>query len=836
MPSFLQFLKTKQGIASFLLLLVLLAGIPLGVYLTRQRQQLTSDAASCIEGSPKAIVELVLDDSTSMKCASGQSDSQCKVKQLQAAVRSIKPLIRTDDAIGIQGLEGILMPIKTMAANSNKYDNVVNNFTLIGGTPLKRALTIAETEVKRAIGIFPQNPHKVVLMVTDGCPNSDQDPRAQGQNLKSLGWTVAILGIQLGTDEDKCDEFGGLEGARQMMRETASDNLFFEVEDPVNIPESLKNIFTQSVCTEDPPPSPSLSPSTSPSPSPSPLPSQSFSPSPSPSASSGAGGSASPSPSPSPSLSPSPSPSPSASTSPRLVSYRLAETEAGLALASYKPYSQTPMSENFSLGDENPGAKQVWVEFKDNGTGEIRKEHINLKMVRLPKIVRAECTLDINRQDLKVTIFGSDFGDNPGKLKSGQTELDVLGWKNNQVAGILRKPGITGDDGKAFQFSLTRSDNVLLTEPIRCRVDTSMIALGARIFCRAPGKFDVPNVKIILTDQNNNRSEETVTISQDGTISGLKTKLQTGRPYAITIKAPNSLRTNALFTAGSGTTFVSTEDGSPFILPIGDISPVILQDGKINTLDRSEIIRQWTILGNAGGNRTGDFNKDSKVNSIDWACMRYDFNKEDESLPDLTVSPNPSPTSSTIVCPADAKICPDGSSVGRFGSNCEFAACPNQSPFPSVSSPSPSPLPFGQRAAYFLPIPQGSGSYQLNSQFSLDINIWSQNEDANLFSAQLKFNPENLEVVSIEKGTVLTNWVDSSFVNSTGDISIVAGLPSPGLKTTQGNDPLMARVFFRGKKAGAATINMTNESAIYSNSDNANIISGLISAPVVITQ
>ncbi len=30
-----------------------------------------------------------------------------------------------------------------------------------------------------------------------------------------------------------------------------------------------------------------------------------------------------------------------------------------------------------------------------------------------------------------------------------------------------------------------------------------------------------------------------------------------------------------------------------------------------------------------------------------------------------------------IGCTLEAKICPDGSAVGRTGSNCEFAACPN---------------------------------------------------------------------------------------------------------------------------------------------------------------
>lgn len=32
----------------------------------------------------------------------------------------------------------------------------------------------------------------------------------------------------------------------------------------------------------------------------------------------------------------------------------------------------------------------------------------------------------------------------------------------------------------------------------------------------------------------------------------------------------------------------------------------------------------------------------------------------------------------TIACPADAKICPDGTAVGRTGPNCEFAACPGE--------------------------------------------------------------------------------------------------------------------------------------------------------------
>lgn len=34
------------------------------------------------------------------------------------------------------------------------------------------------------------------------------------------------------------------------------------------------------------------------------------------------------------------------------------------------------------------------------------------------------------------------------------------------------------------------------------------------------------------------------------------------------------------------------------------------------------------------------------------------------------------PPPEDVVCPADAMMCPDGSSVGRQGPDCEFAPCP----------------------------------------------------------------------------------------------------------------------------------------------------------------
>ena len=47
-----------------------------------------------------------------------------------------------------------------------------------------------------------------------------------------------------------------------------------------------------------------------------------------------------------------------------------------------------------------------------------------------------------------------------------------------------------------------------------------------------------------------------------------------------------------------------------------------------------------------------------------------------------------------VACTMDAKMCPDGSYVGRTGPACEFSPCPNDGVMPEVSAPGvSSPLP-----------------------------------------------------------------------------------------------------------------------------------------------
>ena len=50
----------------------------------------------------------------------------------------------------------------------------------------------------------------------------------------------------------------------------------------------------------------------------------------------------------------------------------------------------------------------------------------------------------------------------------------------------------------------------------------------------------------------------------------------------------------------------------------------------------------------------------------------------DESNKTTTPSPTLKPENDQAVCTQEAKLCPDGSYVGRNGPNCEFDTCPTQ--------------------------------------------------------------------------------------------------------------------------------------------------------------
>lgn len=128
----------------------------------------------------------------------------------------------------------------------------------------------------------------------------------------------------------------------------------------------------------------------------------------------------------------------------------------------------------------------------------------------------------------------------------------------------------------------------------------------------------------------------------------------------------------------------------------------------------------------------------------------------------------------------------------------------------------------------------------LGTKFRVDVYARSDVDAANLFAAKIKYSTDSLEFVEVnrrEGQSFVQNWVETSADNSNeGVISMIGGIPSPGIKTDLSSGAmLMGSIIFNTKKLGTAKIELTDTSAIYRNSDNLNILSarkGTIEVPI----
>ncbi len=153
-----------------------------------------------------------------------------------------------------------------------------------------------------------------------------------------------------------------------------------------------------------------------------------------------------------------------------------------------------------------------------------------------------------------------------------------------------------------------------------------------------------------------------------------------------------------------------------------------------------------------------------------------------------------------------------------------------------LSSPSPSasatPLPTG--AASPTPTPSsGNASLSLGANSCSNLTddiivkvlVRSDADAANLFSSKINFPETYLEVTGFDRtDSFITNWVEETFNNTTGKVSVIGGVPNPGFQT-RGTDGILDQIIFHAKQATtSATISFDNSSAIYRNSDNNDIL------------
>jgi len=93
---------------------------------------------------------------------------------------------------------------------------------------------------------------------------------------------------------------------------------------------------------------------------------------------------------------------------------------------------------------------------------------------------------------------------------------------------------------------------------------------------------------------------------------------------------------------------------------------------------------------------------------------------------------------SPVACTAEAKICPDGSAVGRVGPNCEFAACP-QSKYQTIATTDVVGL---------------SGPFTFSAQIPAG---WKIEAVPNIEAINI-YNPNSLGTTNLEKSQIFVRY------------------------------------------------------------------------------
>lgn len=301
----------------------------------------------------------------------------------------------------------------------------------------------------------------------------------------------------------------------------------------------------------------------------------------------------------------------------------------------------------FATGD--PGIKNIWVKYiPEQGEPVIVPASIEL-LGGDPDISTVSCS--VSGSSVTFRIEGTNFGSNlytangvtyKGKVTSNDQTLAIQedSWENNRTADdplIATLSGVSSPD-QNFPVTVTRFDGK--SDSTQCNpISKAQLSIGADYFCPAIPNHTENNVTLSVYEAEQTtkvapspKGVYTVSINSSGLIDWLNNPFQfiEGKKYIISLDAPKILkRFSDVFTA---TTQTGSTKISDVMLYMGDISGVNRSgDGQINSLDYSQMTSEWGPATSA--TKSADFNIDTVVNSFDWACMIFGFNKSDEAFP-----------------------------------------------------------------------------------------------------------------------------------------------------------------------------------------------------------
>lgn len=183
-------------------------------------------------------------------------------------------------------------------------------------------------------------------------------------------------------------------------------------------------------------------------------------------------------------------------------------------------------------------------------------------------------------------------------------------------------------EGKPIPVKVIASDG-RETSTQTCTINLTTLSFNAKAQCRPPENFTVSKAKVQIYEKTMGARpvfEGTITIDARGLPQWTTLpKLEVGKEYVMVVKGPQLLGYKKEFKAFSGTT--ALEDLN---LLAGDIAPLSSPDNIINANDFSELKREWTTVTDV--TRPADLNLDNRVNSIDYSCLRNNFNQSGASF------------------------------------------------------------------------------------------------------------------------------------------------------------------------------------------------------------
>ncbi|MDO8638036.1 MAG: dockerin type I domain-containing protein [Candidatus Daviesbacteria bacterium] len=357
-----------------------------------------------------------------------------------------------------------------------------------------------------------------------------------------------------------------------------------------------------------------------------------------------------------------PTPTPAGPTT-KTAFYRVSNAPFGTSNdPEWKVYdNDAGMTEDLDFGDAAVGTKlTVYAQFKST-TGDIRDVSKQIDYIGPdPEISSIECGYSSTGDGTEVRIYGQNFGDQGSKSKvtfNNQT-AQIISWGNqiNPTASPSATPTQAATDsamavssavlGVSSKSTIVAKISDLLQEDqaipvvletnsgrkapkeatLFCTIKVTTISFNTLTQCRPPANFGNSNVRVQVYEDTKTPGvkpvyDQKITINADGSPVWTAPPLEVGKNYVMIIRGPQGLGYEKKFMATAGTTVLSD-----IILPAGDIAPLASPDNVVNSLDYSELKREWNAISDV--TRVGDFNLDNRINSIDYSCMRRNFNDE----------------------------------------------------------------------------------------------------------------------------------------------------------------------------------------------------------------